>query len=128
MRLSPDQHRALVSGASIAREPHGRRWEVMLAAQLEGAGIAFEREYRFVPARRFRFDFRIGTDLAVEIDGAVHRIRARFASDIDKQQLALLHGWRVLRVSPMQVRSGAALRLILLLQPSAKALATNRLT
>jgi very-short-patch-repair endonuclease len=120
MRLSSTQHAALVSGARIAKEPRGRRWEDMLAMQLDEAGIAYVREYQFVPARRFRFDFRVGLDLAVEIDGAVHRIKGRFHSDIDKHQLALLHGFRVLRVSPMQVRSGSALNLIRLLQLSGR--------
>lgn len=120
MRLTESQFAALKRGERPKREPRGRRWEDMLAAQLDEAGIAFEREYRFVLDRRFRFDFRIGLDLAVEIEGGVHGLKRQFRSDLDKHALALLYGWRVLRVSPEQVRSGAALGLVeRLLQPSA---------
>lgn len=118
LRLSASQHAAVVSGAKIAKEPRGRRWEDMLAAQLDQAGIDYDREFRFDATRRFRFDFLIGEDLAVEIDGGVHRIKARFAGDLDKHQLAMVFGFRVLRVSPAQVRSGRALNLINLLATS----------
>jgi very-short-patch-repair endonuclease len=91
----------------------------MLAAQLAAAGIGFEREFHFVPTRRYRFDFRIGVDLAVEIEGGVHGLKRQFRSDLSKHSLALLHGWRVLRVSPEQVRTGEAVKLIILLQAGA---------
>jgi len=47
--------------------------------------------------------------LAMEVDGAVHRIKARFKSDLAKHQQADRLGYRVLRVSPAQVRDGTAL-------------------
>lgn len=90
----------------------GRRWEVELAAQLDAAGLVYEREYRFKPDRRFRFDFAFpAAQLAVEVDGAVHRIKSRFASDREKSNLSMLLGWRVLHVTPAQVRNGEALAL-----------------
>lgn len=49
---------------------------------------------------------------AVEVDGAVHRIKARFKGDIEKHQKADSMGWRVLRVSPRQVETGAAVELV----------------
>jgi len=119
LRLSPTQFAALQRGERPRRERRGARTEELLASQLRAAGIGFSREHRFVPNRRFRFDFRIAVDLAVEIEGGVHGLKRQFRSDLDKHHLALLHGWRVLRVSPEQVRSGEALRLIRLLQPSA---------
>lgn len=92
----------------------GRRWEDELAAQLHDAGIhAFVREHRFIEDRRFRFDFAFPlARLAVEVDGAVHRTKKRFHADREKGQLATLGHWRVLHVSPAEVRSGFALTLV----------------
>jgi len=75
--------------------------EYAFSAQLEGSG------------RGWRFDL-CWTDmwLAVEIDGAVHRTKERFASDLPKQQEAFALGYKFLRVSPAQVRSGEALALV----------------
>ena len=90
----------------------GRKWEDLFAAQLDAQAIAYEREYRFLPARRFRFDFAIlplYRCIAVEVDGAVHRIKAQFRRDREKHNLALIAGWRVLRVGSDDVRSGRAL-------------------
>ena len=50
--------------------------------------------------------------LAMEVDGAVHRIKSRFKSDLAKHQQADRLGYRVLRVSPAQVRNGEALALV----------------
>lgn len=105
----------------IVRIFTGLRWENDFAAQLDQAHIAYRREFKFLPGRRFRFDFMIlGSAVAVEIDGAVHRIKGRFTGDREKGNLALLAGWRVLHVAPAQVRSGEALALLRLLLASAK--------
>jgi very-short-patch-repair endonuclease len=91
----------------------GKRWEVEFAAQLDHAGLRYEREYRFKPDRRFRFDFAFPAEqIAVEIDGVVHRIKSRFNADREKGTIALLLGWRVLHVTSAQVRSGEALALL----------------
>ena len=89
----------------------GKRWENEFAWQLDQARIAYLREVQFLMARKFRFDFVIEPKIAVEIDGAVHRIKGRFNGDREKGNLAVLHGWRVLHFSPAQVRSGDALAL-----------------
>ena len=47
--------------------------------------------------------------IAIEVDGAVHRIKARFKGDLAKHQAADRLGYRVLRVSPAQVRDCTAL-------------------
>jgi very-short-patch-repair endonuclease len=106
-----------------ARTPsksNGSRWEIEFAFQLARAGIAFEREYRFIADRRFRADFAFPAQrVAIEIDGAVHRIKKRFHSDREKGNLATLHGWRVLHVTRHDVLDGTALALALeLLQRS----------
>jgi len=50
--------------------------------------------------------------LAVEVDGAVHRIKGRHKGDIPKHQALFTQGWKLLRVTPAQVRNGEALALV----------------
>lgn len=93
----------------------GKKWENELAAQMDRLVICYQREYRFLTGRKFRFDFvmlPLCLRLAVEIDGQVHRIKGRFHSDREKGNLALAAGWRVLHVGSDQVASGEALELL----------------
>lgn len=112
--------------------------EETLAAQLEQAGIPFEREYRFAPEdwcrangyltpagqpRKWRADFAIARDdwmsderpdFLVEVDGggyvAGRHSRGRgMEADAEKQSAAAILGYRVLRVTPAQVEDGRAL-------------------
>ena len=95
--------------------PPGRAVENEFAAQLDAAVIRFEREHRFAPPRKFRFDFvllPLCLKLAVEIDGQVHRIEGQWRSDREKGNLALAAGWRVFHFARDQVRSGEAVRTI----------------
>lgn len=70
-----------------------------------------EREYKFHPIRRFRFDFCFpDARLAVEIDGGVwlpgggrHNRGAGYLKDQEKMNLAVLHGWRVLHYTPQNI-------------------------
>lgn len=90
--------------------------ETLLAVQLEQAGILFDREYRFHPTRRWRFDFSVDhhRPLAVEVEGGGY-VRGRhtrglsFEHDCEKYNEAMILGWRVLRVTPAQVEDGRAL-------------------
>lgn len=86
------------------------------------AGADLEQEYRFHPERRWRFDFAIPSiKLAMEIDGG-NRIAVvsrggkavavgRHTADADYEKLceAAILGWRVLRFTPAQVKSGYAI-------------------
>jgi hypothetical protein len=47
------------------------RLENEFAFQLHAAGITFEREYRAIPGRRYRWDFFIQPDLLIEIQGGI---------------------------------------------------------
>jgi very-short-patch-repair endonuclease len=74
-----------------------------------------EREQMLIPGRRFRVDFvwRIPR-LVVEVEGGTfvqgrHTTGAGFAVDAEKYNLLTLAGWRVLRVTSGQVKSGLAL-------------------
>ena len=77
-----------------------------------------EREYKFHPVRKWRFDFCWPEhDLAVEIEGGVwklgrHNRPAGFAKDMEKYNEATLNGWRLLRVTPKMLENGTAMQLI----------------
>jgi len=75
--------------------------EYAFDSQLEGGGRAWRIDLAW-PARK----------LAVEVDGAVHRIKSRFEGDLAKRQALQRAGWDLLPVSPQQVRDGSALELI----------------
>ena len=74
--------------------------EFTFDAQLDGSG------------RSWRFDLCWPKWLAIEVDGAVHRIRERFEGDLPKHQAPFKLGYKLLRVSPEQVRNGEALELV----------------
>ena len=99
--------------------------ELLLAVQLEQAGIPFEREYRFHPERKWRSDFMVGQNYAwpvrgrylIEIDGgawtAGRHVRGKgFEGDLEKLNAAALLGFRVLRFTPAMVEDGRALAVI----------------
>lgn len=77
-----------------------------------------EREYRFCPGRKFRADFAfVGFKLLIEVDGATwtngrHSRGAGIASDCEKQNLAVLLGYRVLRFTGDMVMDGTAIKTI----------------
>ena len=93
--------------------------EETLASQLAERRISFEREQMLIPKRRFRFDFvLIDTNLIVEVEGGVYMARSRhtsgagFEKDCEKYNLAILHGFRVLRFTTRQVMAGDAIGMI----------------
>ena len=72
------------------------------------------REFRFHPKRRWKFDFCWPEAMvAVEVEGGIwsggrHTSGKGFQNDCEKYAEALLLGWRVLRVTGDQVKSGKA--------------------
>ncbi len=62
-----------------------------------------EREYKFAPPRRWRFDMCWPAQrVAVELEGGVwsggrHTRPAGFEADVEKYNCATVEGWRVLR-------------------------------
>lgn len=85
-----------------------------LALHLKARRIGgWVREHRFC-ARRWRFDFAWPDHkLACEVDGAVwvqgrHTRGAGVEADNAKYAAAAIEGWRVLRVTPGQIRKGLA--------------------
>ena len=77
-----------------------------------------QREYRFAPPRRWRFDFAWPDQkVAVEVEGGTftggrHTRGAAFEKDCEKYNEATIGGWQVLRVTPDQVTSGQAVHWI----------------
>jgi len=93
--------------------------EETLASQLAERKISFEREQMLIPKRRFRFDFvLIDTNLIVEVEGGTYMAHSRhtsgagFAKDCEKYNLAILHGFRVLRFTTKMVLAGDAIEMI----------------
>lgn len=93
----------------------------MLALALRACKVDHEREYRFDLKRKWRADFRIGDvdrGYLVEIEGGTwvksrHTTGRGFLEDCEKYNAAALLGWRVLRYTTDQVKSGAAIAQIL---------------
>lgn len=73
-----------------------------------------EREYRFSPHRRFRFDFAWpAVKVALEVDGGTwiggrHTSGAGYQRDVEKMNLAALTGWLVVRATKDMVKDGTA--------------------
>lgn len=78
----------------------------------------FEREYKFHPSRKWRFDFAWpAVYVAAEVEGGLwikgrHNRAEGFRKDCEKYNEAVLHGWRVLRFTPEMVESGEAVNVI----------------
>ncbi|MBS3945298.1 MAG: hypothetical protein KGZ42_07365 [Melioribacter sp.] len=78
--------------------------ENRIATALRVAGYNFEREFRFHPVRKWRFDFALpNKKVAIEFEGGVFLPKARhtsmvgYSKDVEKYREAVLHGWKVLR-------------------------------
>ena len=92
--------------------------EATFALQLRSLGLPEpEREYRFHPVRRWRFDMAWpDAMLAAEVEGGVwtrgrHTRGAGYVADCEKYNAATMLGWRVLRIPTPMVEdwSGAEL-------------------
>ena len=92
--------------------------EDLFAFQLASAGLTgYVREYKAIPGRRFRFDFAWEKErLLVEINGGTysggsHGRGVGINRDYEKNNLAVLNGWRLLSFDTKQVKSGKALEI-----------------
>lgn len=90
--------------------------EAVMDLQLRAAGLSAERQYRFHPVRKWRFDFAfVDAKVAIEVDGGTfsggrHTRATGYDEDCRKRAEAMLLGWRVLNATGEQVKSGEALR------------------
>ena len=91
--------------------------EETLALQIRAVKLPKpEREFRFHPTRRWRFDFAWPHfRVAMEVEGATwtggrHTRGSGFEKDCEKYGAAILSGWRVFRVPSTWVKDGRALQ------------------
>jgi len=77
-----------------------------------------EAEVRFHPTRKWRFDFGWREKkIALEVEGGVwirgrHTRGSGFLKDMEKYNAAAAMGWRVLRVTPTEMKNGAVFGLL----------------
>lgn len=97
-------------------KPIGNTAEQVLAFQCLADGLKdFEQEYRFDAKRRYRLDLAFPKQrIGIEIEGAIWNAGAHsrplgILRDMEKANLLVLLGWRVLRYTPVQVKCGQAL-------------------
>ena len=89
-----------------------------LELQMRAVGLSPEKEYRFDMMRRWRADFAFpDAKMLVEFEGGVysqgrHTRGKGFENDCEKYNTAALLGFRVLRFTASQVKSGVALNMI----------------
>jgi len=89
--------------------------EELFALHCRAEGFNPHREYKFHPTRRWRFDFAfLDVLVATEVEGGVwsggrHGTGVGFTNDCEKYAEAALLGWRVLRFTSAQVKSGYAI-------------------
>lgn len=90
-----------------------------LAFQLDAAGIAYQREYKFCPGRRWRADFYIRPMILVEIEGLTnpyeksrHTTNQGYSDDCEKYDEAEILRFNVLRFTQKHIKSGWALQTI----------------
>lgn len=88
--------------------------EETLAAHLTAYKIPFEREYKFHPLRKWRFDFCFPEHkIAVEVEGGSytggrHQTTIGFEKDLIKYNAAARLGWLVFRYTTRLVKTGVA--------------------
>ena len=93
-----------------------------LAWQLQCAQISFEREFKFHPTRQWRADFKIGSNILVEVEGLVYRqigseqsrhtTITGYTHDCEKYNEAQLLGYKILRFTQEHIANGSALKTI----------------
>lgn len=89
------------------------------AFQLSAVGIAYHREYKAIPDRKFAFDFYIPKrKLLIELQGGTwmskggHNTGVGIKRDCEKANLAVLEGYGVMHFTTDMVESGEALQLV----------------
>lgn len=106
--------------AKLQKRAQREKWESLLAMHIRTWGLPDpEREFVFARPRQWRFDFAWPEwKVAVEVEGVLHGAGGRhqraagYERDAEKYNAAALEGWRVLRFTPKQVKSGYAIRIV----------------
>ena len=81
-------------------------------------GIPCEKEHKFHPVRKWRFDYAVPTaKVALEVEGGVwtggrHTSPKGFLGDIEKYNTATLMGWKVLRTTPDELMTAKTMDIL----------------
>ena len=81
-------------------------------------GIPCEKEHKFHPVRKWRFDYAIPDyKIALEVEGGVwtggrHTSPKGFLGDIEKYNTATLMGWIVLRTTPDELMTAKTMDIL----------------
>lgn len=81
-------------------------------------GLECEREFRFHPVRKWRFDYAVPEHkVALEVEGGVwtggrHTSSKGFLKDIEKYNTATVMGWKVVRTTPKALYALTTLNLL----------------
>ena len=92
--------------------------EDLLAIHLRELGAQFERQFHYIPGRKFAADFAIpSASLLIEVQGGIYSGQAHgsvtgIKKDNERLNLATLNGWSLLRFAPDEVSDGTAQRMI----------------
>lgn len=76
------------------------------------------KEYKFLPTRKWRFDYAIvDLKIAIEVEGGAwtqgrHTRGKGFLGDIEKYNNAACEGWLLIRVTPEKLMSSSTLNFI----------------
>lgn len=90
--------------------------EETFAQHLKAYKIPFEREVKFHPKRKWRFDFLLPNKIAIECEGGTwsggrHTRGKAFQEDCLKYGEAAILGYRVMRFTTDQITSGVAIEM-----------------
>jgi len=103
--------------------PEVLEWSTFPAAGLSAPPVrsfVARRQFEFLEGRKFRSDIAIfanpGVGLLVEVDGGLfirgnrsHGGGVGREADMERDALAIIDGWKILRVSPRHVKNGKAI-------------------
>lgn len=90
----------------------------ILEAYLKTFGIKLLKEYKFIPNRKYKADYAIlEWKLLIEIEGGIYTRQAHgsisgIKRDIEKYNLATIHGWKILRIISDQFNKTQGIDLI----------------
>ena len=94
----------------------------LFASELDAEGITYQREFKAIAGRQFRYDFYIehdppdGFSLLVELQGGVwmkkgaHNTGKAINRDCEKLNLAVLRGHNVMHFTTDMVEDGTAIQ------------------
>ncbi len=94
----------MMSATKLSRRDRADDLDMLLRRQRTPPLPAWDREYRFSPPRKWRFDFAWpGHKLAIEVDGGLwvggrHNRARGYITDCEKLLAAQLLGWRVVKI------------------------------